>query len=81
MKFIIHIDTGTATTQNSKLLNTDEERIKDLIREKVIENVFMSVNKQKLWLTLNTSDEFEAREIIKTLPYCSQFKHSLDEIM
>ena len=59
----------------------DRFRIKELVRENVLDYTFMAKNMKSIYLVLQCDDEFSAREIINTLDCLTNHVVSIEELI
>lgn len=59
------------------LYASEQQRIQDLLREDIIQYVYMSEDMERIWLHIKAESEEIADEIIGTLPYCRTMEYEI----
>lgn len=77
-QFMIDLRRKNGTDKPSGgLFASEQQRIQDLLREDIIQYIYMSENLEKIWLHIKAESEETAGEIIRTLPYCSTMDYEI----
>lgn len=63
-----------------EMLNLEQQRFNDLLRENVAEQFTVSKDFDKIWLHVKAENKHQVIEIISTLPVCNQMLYEIDEI-
>lgn len=80
-KFFVHFRRNEIMTFTPDVLMKEQQRISELMREHVVTNVKMSKTMDNIWLEFNLLQEDELKDIIKTLPMCSNLFYQYWEIV
>ena len=80
--FMVYFNrTKASISDNSALVDEEKRRFQDLMRENIIQRVFMKENKSKIWLVIKADSEEVVKEIINTLPYCKKMEFEINPLM
>lgn len=79
--YLVHFRRNAFLQTPAEIIQQEQQRMADLMRENILQNVFMSKNMDNLWMVFQIENEEELREIIKTLPMCRDLYFEINEIL
>ena len=79
--YMVHFRRNTYSPISQEIIMAEQQRMSDLMRENIIQNVFMSKTMDNLWMVFRIDNEEELREIIQTLPMCKDLYFETKELM
>ena len=79
-KYLVHYDRVEALFQQPEIKEKEMMRLRDLMHENVLLRSFISKDHKDMWLYFQVDDAFTLREILKTLPACSQLQPNVNEL-
>jgi len=78
---MVHFRRNTYAQVAPEVIRQEQERMADLMRENIIQQVYMSKTMDNLWMVFRINNEEELREIVKTLPMCKDLYMEISELM
>ena len=79
--YMVHFRRNTYTQVSPEVIRQEQERMADLMRENIIQHVYMSKPMDNLWMVFRINNEEELREIVKTLPMCKDLYMEISELL
>jgi len=79
--YMVHFRRNTYSQVSPEIIRKEQERMSDLMRENIIQQVYMSKTMDNLWMVFRINNEGELREIVQTLPMCKDLYFETSELM
>lgn len=81
MKFIVYYTKTTPIISDKEKMRTEQLRFQDLMREQLLERVYMADDKQSIWLIFDVENREILEELIETLPLCSKLNPEISPLL
>jgi muconolactone delta-isomerase len=78
---MVHFRRNTYTKISPNIIKKEQERMGELMRENIIQQVYMNKTMGNLWMVFKIENEEILREIIQTLPMCKDLYYETNELM
>ena len=79
--YMVHFRRNAYTQISPDVIKKEQERMGELMRENIIQQVYMNKNMDNLWMVFKIDNEEIIREIIQTLPMCKDLYFGTNELM
>ena len=79
--YMVHFRRNAYTQISPDVIKKEQERMGELMRENIIQQVYMNKNMDNLWMVFKIDNEEIIREIIQTLPMCKDLYFEANELM
>ena len=79
--YMVHFRRNAYTQISPDVIKKEQERMGELMRENIIQQVYMNKNMDNLWMVFKIDNEEILREIIQTLPMCKDLYFETNELM
>ena len=79
--YMVHFRRNTYSQVSPEIIRQEQERMSVLMRENIIQQVYMNKTMDNLWMVFKTPNEELLREIIRTLPMCKDLYFESNELM
>ena len=79
--YMVHFRRNAYTQISPDVIKKEQERMGELMRENIIQQVYMNKNMDNLWMVFKIDNEEILREIIRTLPMCKDLYFETNELM
>ena len=78
---MVHFRRSTYTQISPNIIKKEQERMGELMRENIIQQVYMNKTMDNLWMVFKIDNEDILGEIIQTLPMCKNLYFEKNELM
>ena len=79
--YMVHFRRNAYTQISPNIIKKEQERMGELMRENIIQQVYMNKNMDNLWMVFKIDNEEILRNIIQTLPMCKDLYFETSELM
>ena len=79
--YMVHFRRNAYTQISPNIIKKEQERMGELMRENIIQQVYMNKTMDNLWMVFKIDNEEILREIIQTLPMCKDLYFETSELM
>jgi muconolactone delta-isomerase len=79
--YMVHFRRNAYTQISPDIIKKEQERMGELMRENIIQQVYMNKTMDNLWMVFKIDNEEILREIIQTLPMCKDLYFEANELM
>lgn len=79
--YMVHFRRNTYSQVSPEIIRQEQERMSVLMRENIIQQVYMNKTMDNLWMVFKIPNEELLREIIRTLPMCKDLYFESNELM
>ena len=79
--YMVHFRRNAYTQISPDVIKKEQERMGELMRENIIQQVYMNKKMDNLWMVFKIDNEEILREIIQTLPMCKDLYFETNELM